>query len=144
MPKSPQEIPPGSHLTGRGLWAEYALSRTPIRTVLWELADEGVVVVSPRWGVFVAEWTTVDAAEVISLRALLESHAAGRAAHSRSDSQLEELNRLCDRMDTLAEKQVDGYRPEIAELNHEVHLLILESAASPRLFNIAKDLALAP
>lgn len=137
-------IPPGSHLTERGLSEEYAISRTPIRTVLRELADEGLVVVSPHRGVFVAEWTNTDAAEVMSIRALLESHAAGLAAHSRSDSQLEELNRLCDRMDAIAQNQRDGYRAEIAELNHELHLLILEAAASPRLFNIAKDLALAP
>ena len=137
-------LPPGSHLTERGLCAEYAISRTPIRAVLRELADEGLVVVSPNRGVFVAEWTNTDAAEVMSIRALLESHAAGLAAHSRSDSQLEELNRLCDRMDSIAANQADGYRAEIAELNHELHLLILESAASPRLFNIAKDLALAP
>ncbi len=137
-------LPPGSHLTERALSEEYALSRTPIRTVLRELADEGLVVVSPNRGVFVAEWTNADAAEVMSIRALLESHAAGLAAHSRSVSQLEELNRLCDRMDELAQQQADGYRAEIAELNHELHLLILASAASPRLFNIAKDLALAP
>lgn len=137
-------LPPGSHLTERALSEEYAISRTPIRTVLRELADEGLVVVSPHRGVFVAEWTNADAAEVMSIRALLEAHAAGLAAHSRSDSQLEELNRLCDRMDALADKQGDGFRAEIAELNHELHLLILESAASPRLFNIAKDLALAP
>jgi DNA-binding GntR family transcriptional regulator len=80
----------------------------------------------------------------MSIRALLESHAAGLAAHSRSDSQLEELNRLCDHMDELADNQSEGYRTKIAELNHELHLLTLESAASPRLFNIAKDLVLAP
>lgn len=138
------KLPPGSHLTERGLCTEYSLSRTPIRTVLRELADEGLVVVSPNRGVFVAEWTNADAAEVMSIRALLEAHAAGLAAHSRSDSQVEELNRLCDRMDELARNQQDGYRAEIAELNHQLHLLILEAAASPRLFNIAKDLALAP
>lgn len=138
------KLPPGSHLTERGLCAEYEISRTPIRAVLRELAAEGLVVVSPNRGVFVAEWTNTDAAEVMSIRALLEAHAAGLAAHSRSDSQIEELNRLCDRMDQIARSQKDGYRSEIAELNHELHLLILESAASPRLFNIAKDLALAP
>jgi DNA-binding GntR family transcriptional regulator len=47
-------------------------------------------------------------------------------------------------MEEIARNQHDGYRAEIAELNHELHLLIFESAASPRLFNIAKDLALAP
>jgi DNA-binding GntR family transcriptional regulator len=138
------KLPPGSHLTERGLCEEYAISRTPIRSVLRELADEGLVVVSPNRGVFVAEWTNTDAAEVMSIRALLEAHAAGLAAHSRSDSQLEELNRLCDRMEEIARSQRNGYRAEIAELNHELHLLILESAASPRLFKIAKDLALAP
>lgn len=48
-------LPPGSHLTERALSEEYAISRTPIRTVLRELADEGLVVVAPHRGVFVAE-----------------------------------------------------------------------------------------
>ncbi|WP_105030343.1 GntR family transcriptional regulator [Arthrobacter ruber] len=138
------KLPPGSHLTERALCTEYAVSRTPIRTVLRELANEGLVVVAPHRGVFVAEWTNADAAEVMAIRSLLESHAAGLAAHSRTDSHLEELDRLCASMETLAENQPEGFRAQIAELNHKLHLLILESAASPRLFNIAKDLALAP
>ncbi|MEN8582587.1 hypothetical protein ABFP37_07745 [Burkholderia sp. RS01] len=36
----------------------------------------------------------------------------------------------CDRMEEIARNQHDGYRAEIAELNHELHLLIFESAAS--------------
>ncbi|MDF9277597.1 GntR family transcriptional regulator [Arthrobacter sp. EH-1B-1] len=138
------KIPPGSHLTERDLCAEYGVSRTPIRSALRKLADEGLVVISPHRGVFVAEWTNADAAEVMSIRALLESHAAGLAARNRSESQIETLNQLCDRMEVLVDEQPDGYRAEVAELNHELHLLILEAAASPRLFNIVKDLALAP
>jgi DNA-binding GntR family transcriptional regulator len=137
-------IPPGSHLTERGLAEEYSLSRTPIRTILRELAEQGLVVVSPNRGVFVAEWTNTDAAEVMSIRALLESHAAFLAARNRTDAQIEALVRLCDRMDALENGKHDGYRAEIAALNHELHLLLLEAAASPRLFNIAKDLAMAP
>lgn len=137
-------IPPGSHLTERGLAEEYEISRTPVRSILRELADQGLVTVAPNRGVFVAEWTTSDAAEVMSIRALLESHAAKLAAENRTAEQMENLSSLCDRMDALEETKNNGYRAEIASLNHELHLLILEAAASPRLFNIAKDLAMAP
>src|SRR4051794_9843844 len=94
-------IPPGSHLTERSLAEEYDISRTPVRSILRELADEGLVTITPNRGVFVAEWTTEDAAEVMSIRALLESHAAKLAAQNRTTEQLQDLSGLCDRMDAL-------------------------------------------
>jgi len=137
-------IAPGSHLTESALAEEYAVSRSPVRAALRELADEGLVSVEPNRGAFVTEWTTSDAAEVMEIRALLEAHGAALAAARRGDGHLRTLRGLCDRMDQLDEDRPAEYRVAIAELNHTFHLTFLEAAASPRLFNITKDLALAP
>lgn len=137
-------IPAGGHLVEGDLTAEFGLSRTPIRSILRTLADEGLVVIEPHRGAFVAEWTTTDAAEVMSIRAMLEAHAAALAAERRTEDQLATMNHLCDTMDELNHDQPAGYRTKIAQLNHDFHLAILEAAASPRLFNIGKDLAMAP
>ena len=138
------KIQPGSHLTEATLAAEYALSRTPIRAALRALAGEGLIVIEPHRGAFIAEWTTADAAEVMEIRALLESHAASLAALRRTPEQLQQLTQLCEQMDQLERERPKNFRAHIAELNQHLHRLILVTAASPRLFNIAKDLASAP
>ena len=138
------KIPPGAHLAESALATEYAISRTPVRAALRALAGEGLIVIEPHRGAFVAEWTTADAAEVMQIRSMLESYGASLAALRRTPEQLEQLSHLCDTMDLLERERPKNFRAQIAELNHQLHLLILEAAASPRLFNIAKDLALAP
>lgn len=137
-------IAPGSHLTETELAAEYNLSRSPIRKALRELSVEGLVVLEPNRGAFVAEWTTSDAAETMEIRALLEGHGARLAALNRKPEHLADLADLCDRMEALYAAKEPEFRTHISELNHELHLLILEAAASPRLFTIAKDLVRAP
>lgn len=137
-------IPPGSHLTETDLADEYDLSRSPIRKALRELSAEGLVVLEPHRGAFVAEWTTKDAAEIMEIRALLEGQGARLAATKRTTDQLDALTELNARMLQLNRDRPDGYRTHISELNHEFHLLILQTASAPRLYAIAKDLALAP
>jgi DNA-binding GntR family transcriptional regulator len=137
-------IPPGGHLVESELTTEFGVSRTPIRSALRTLADEGLVVLEPNRGAFVAEWTSAYAAEVMTIRALLEALGAELAAQHRTQAQLAAMTSLCSEMDELNAHQPKGYRGEIAQLNHEFHLAILAAAASPRLYNIAKDLALAP
>lgn len=137
-------VAPGAHLTEIALAAEYGTSRTPIRWTLQELAREGLVVIEPNRGAFVAEWTTEDAAEVMTLRALLESRAAALAASRITADMQAQLMELCDEMDRLAADRPSGFRDQIASLNSDFHLAVLRAAASPRLFNIAKDLANVP
>lgn len=137
-------IAPGSHLTEAALADEFSVSRSPVRAALRELAAEGLVAVEPNRGAFVTEWTTSDAAEVMEIRALLESHGASLAAVRRGSGHLATLRDLCDQMEHLNRDRPSEYRVRIAELNHAFHLAFLEAAASPRLFNITKDLALAP
>jgi DNA-binding GntR family transcriptional regulator len=137
-------LPPGGHIVETDLTTEFGLSRTPIRSVLRTLADEGLVVIEPNRGAFVAEWTSSDAAEVMSIRSVLEALGAELAAQRRTEAQLAAMTTLCRQMDNLNEHQPKGFRGKIAELNHEFHLAILAASASPRLYNIAKDLALAP
>jgi len=137
-------IAPGGHLTEAGLAETYELSRTPIRWILRQLANEGLVTVEPNRGAFVAEWIGDDAAEVMAIRALLESRAAGLAAQRSTPAQRVRLKDLRDQMEDLWHSEPEGFRNSIAVLNHEFHLAVLESAASPRLYNSAKDLVVAP
>lgn len=138
------QLAPGEHLIEDNLRAQFDVSRTPVRTALRRLSDDGLVTIEPNRGAFVASWTTSDAAEVMAIRALLEPFAAQLAAERRTDEQLADLTRLCNTMDACATERAPHFRDELARRNHELHTLILQSAASPRLYNIAINLARAP
>src|SRR5882672_3971063 len=132
---------PGSHLTEAELSTELDVSRTPVRAALRKLGEDGLVKVVPNRGAFVAEWTRSDIDEVYQLRSLLESRAAGLAAERRSEENVRDLASLTEEMGHLVRERRSGYRDELMRNNREFHLLILESARSPRLFSIGRALA---
>lgn len=137
-------LAPGAHLVEENLCTQYGVSRTPVRTALRRLSDDGLVSVEPRRGAFVASWTSDDAAEVMAIRAMLEPYAAGLAAQHRSPEDLAVLCELCHVMDDTERRRPANFREILAQRNHELHLTILRSAASPRLYGIAANLAQAP
>jgi len=138
------QLSPGAHLVEDTLSAQYGVSRTPVRNALRRLGDEGLVTVEPNRGAFVASWTNDDTAEVMSIRAMLESHAAALAAERRTDEQLSRMFGLCEAMEECERKRKKDFRDALAHQNHDFHTLILESAASPRLFHITANLTRAP
>jgi len=137
-------LAPGAHLVEDTLSAQYGVSRTPVRNALRRLGDDGLVTVEPNRGAFVASWNNDDTAEVMSIRAMLEAHGAALAAERRRPEQLARMAQLCDQMDKCERERKKNFRDELAQLNHEFHLAILEASASPRLYNIAANLAQAP
>ncbi|MDA3626095.1 GntR family transcriptional regulator [Saccharopolyspora oryzae] len=137
-------LAPGEHLVEDNLRTEYGVSRTPVRNALRRLAENGLVTIEANRGAFVASWTSDDAAEVMSIRALLEPHAAALAAERRSDEQLNRLLEICATMEECERRRASDFRDELARQNHELHTTVLESAASPRLYSIAANLTRAP
>jgi len=125
--------PPGAQLKEEHIARELGLSRTPVRAALKRLIDDGLAAFEAGRGVRVAEWTDGDILETYHLRALLEAHAAQRAAQ-RGDpaviATLEQLNR-----DMAAGIAKGG--PEAAQklqaINSRFHRTILEGSGSPRL-----------
>ena len=88
------ELAPGSIVNERELMERLALGRTPVREALRALAQEGLVDVYPRRGIFVS---TVDAGDLASLsevRRELESYAARVAAERASDIERQEAAAL--------------------------------------------------
>jgi DNA-binding GntR family transcriptional regulator len=138
------QLAPGAHLVEDTLSAQYGVSRTPIRNALRRLGEDGLVMVEPNRGAFVASWTSDDTAEVMSIRAMLESHAAALAAERRTPEQLARMLEICESMEECERARPDDFRDELAHQNHDFHLTILESSASPRLYNITANLTRAP
>lgn len=71
---------PGSMVNERALTHELGLGRTPVREALRRLADENLVEVYPRRGIFVSNIEARDLASISEVRAELEGFAARLAA----------------------------------------------------------------
>ncbi|OLM17055.1 MULTISPECIES: GntR family transcriptional regulator [unclassified Pseudonocardia] len=134
------EFRPGDKLAESSLAQRLDLSRTPVREALRRLSLDGLVEIEANRGARVIRWDADDLGEVFALRAVLESHAAGRAAELRTDEQLARIERALTAMDALG----DRTDPEAIERrsvhNAELHDGIVEAARSPRLPQLLQQL----
>ncbi|PVZ08531.1 GntR family transcriptional regulator [Actinomycetospora cinnamomea] len=122
---------PGARLREEEIAERFGVSRTPVREALRRLEADGLVVVTPRRGAEVVRWRDDDVAELVELRALLEGHAARRAAID-GGVDLVVLRELCERMEAHAEGDAEtrGERgaDEITRLNMELHRTVHRAA----------------
>lgn len=76
-------LTPGQHLVEAELAESLGVSRQPIREALQRLQTAGWVDLRPSQGAFVHSPTTDECAQLLSVRALLETHSArGAAQHA--------------------------------------------------------------
>jgi DNA-binding GntR family transcriptional regulator len=123
---------PGEQMREEQLAELCGVSRTPVRDALRRLEAELFVVRSGSQRTFVADWSHEDVDEMFTLRGMIESHAAARAAARISAAAIEELRRLNHAIETAIRSE----RPDVQtflEHNRVFHSIILEAAASPRL-----------
>jgi DNA-binding GntR family transcriptional regulator len=74
------EYKPGEFVSEKGLAKSLAISRTPIREALHQLASQGLVRRVPHVGSFVARLSYQVVKEIMEVREALEGRAAGLAA----------------------------------------------------------------
>jgi DNA-binding GntR family transcriptional regulator len=92
------ELAPGAVIDERELMQRLGLGRTPVREALRQLAQEQLVEVFPRRGMFVTGVDVRDLARISEVRAALEPEAARLAAERATD---EERDRLADLSDQI-------------------------------------------
>jgi DNA-binding GntR family transcriptional regulator len=137
-------FPLGARLPEEDLAARAGVSRTPVREALRQLAAEGFVTFAPNRGAQVASWSDDDLDEIFQLRALLESHAAARAARRMDASRLLALHELADGMDEAARRGTPAALDRIAALNNRFHRTILAAADSQRLHAMLDTVIVVP
>ena len=124
-------------LDERSLADQLGISRTPVREAVARLAQEGLVEVVPRKGVFIVRKTREEILQTITVWAALESMAARRAAEIASNREIGALERLvADYEAGDARARVDEY----AEANIRFHQAILEAGHCAMLKDIADGL----
>ena len=112
------ELAPGSLISEIELMATLGLGRTPVREALRTLANEHLVEVYPRRGMFVAGIDTRDLAALNEIRCELEPFAARLAATRSSDEDRAATNQLLDELDSL------GHNPDphaLMEIDQRMH-----------------------
>lgn len=125
-------LPAGAQLGEEALAERCGVSRTPIRDALRRLEGELLVKRSGTQRTFVADWSLDDVGDAFELRAMLEGHAARRAAERMSDAllvRLRDANRALGMAVRANPPDIEGF----LEGNREFHAIILQAAASPRL-----------
>jgi DNA-binding GntR family transcriptional regulator len=92
------ELAPGSLIDERQLVETLGIGRTPVREALRRLAQEQLVEVFPRRGMFVTGVDVRDLARISEVRAALEPEAARLAAERATDEERNELASLSDQI----------------------------------------------
>jgi DNA-binding GntR family transcriptional regulator len=118
------ELRPGSLISERDLMERLRVGRTPTREALQRLAQEKLVEVYPRRGMFVATVEIRDLTAISEVRAELESHAARLAAERATDEERAELEALVFEVVERGHGDVRG----LMDLDQRVHRHIYQCA----------------
>ncbi|MCL6588752.1 MAG: GntR family transcriptional regulator [Firmicutes bacterium] len=129
---------PGERLMEIQLAEEMGVSRTPVREAIRKLELEGLVVMLPRKGAYVAGLSLKDIADVFEIRGALEGLAAELAAERITDDELEELERYLVRI--TEEIETGGDLAKVVEIDTDFHTLLYKASRNHRLSQIINNL----
>jgi DNA-binding GntR family transcriptional regulator len=113
------ELGPGALIDERQLVETLGIGRTPVREALRRLAQEQLVEVFPRRGMFVTGVDVRDLARISEVRAALEPEAARLAAERATDAERDELASLGDQIKAGA---------DLMGLDERIHRTIYSAA----------------
>ena len=127
-----QVLKPGERLMEIQLADEMGVSRTPVREAIRKLELEGLVVMVPRKGAYVAGVSMKDIHEVYEVRSALEMLAVTLAAERITEEELDALERQVLR-ESEEEKADDGDLDSIIYIDSSFHDIIYQAAHNQRL-----------
>jgi DNA-binding GntR family transcriptional regulator len=118
---------PGDAISERDLTDRLGIGRTPIREALRQLAQERLVEVYPRRGMFVTTVDVRDLARLCEVRAVLEPEAARLAAERATQDDLNEIGGLLEELES-GRRRSDRL---LIDLDERIHRTIYRSAHNP-------------
>lgn len=128
------ELAPGARIAELALVERLGASRTPIRTALARLQDEGLLATLPGGGYAVKDFSEADIRDAIEIRGTLEGLAARLAAERGvAAAVLADVHDCLDGIDALLApaKLSERAFSQYAEQNARFHGLIAEMSGSP-------------
>ena len=128
-----QVLKPGERLMEIQLADEMGVSRTPVREAIRKLELEGLVVMVPRKGAYVAGVSMKDIHEVYEVRSALEMLAVTLAAERITEEELDALERQVLRESEEEDRQDGSDLDNIIYIDSSFHDIIYQAAHNQRL-----------
>ncbi len=130
-------LPPGERLMEIPLAEELGVSRTPIREAIRILEQEGLIVMIPRRGTYVADMSLKDVTEVFELRSILEELAAELAAERITNEEIEALEQhLVEIGNYMNENNLD----KVVQADILFHEILYKASRNDRLVEMIHNL----
>lgn len=127
----------GQRLMEVQLAEQLGVSRTPIREAIRKLELEGLVVMLPRKGAYVANMSFKDLIDVLEIRASLEGLAASLASERLRDEDIVELERIEKEFEkSVREANIDNVLKKDVEFHEKIFLM----ANNKKLYNLTTSL----
>jgi DNA-binding GntR family transcriptional regulator len=131
------KLRPGERLDEQSLAARFAVSRTPIREALMQLASTGLVDLQARRGAFVASLSFKDVIERFEVMAALEGMCGSLAARRITEAEQQDLEKAHeDCIREASQDNADAYY----YANERFHLTIYEACQNAFLAEQARQL----
>ncbi|HEY8464740.1 MAG TPA: GntR family transcriptional regulator [Bacillota bacterium] len=131
------QLSPGERLMEIQLAEEMGVSRTPVREAIRKLEREGLVVMVPRKGAYVAGLSIKDVTDVFEIRGALEGLAAELAAERITEEELENLERYLVK---IAADIEEGELSRVVQTDTDFHTLLYQSSHNNHLSQIINNL----
>ncbi len=130
-------LKPGERLMEVQLAEKLGVSRTPVREAIRKLELEGLIIMVPRKGAYVADVSLEDILDVLEIRQSLEGLAAKLASNRITDKeivQLKETEEECRK--NLEENNLDGF----IENDIKLHDIIFKATRNRKLITLSDSL----
>ena len=121
------EMLPGTRVGQEWLAAKFGASRIPVREALRQLQTEGLVVLAPNRGAWIADVTSQESIEVYKIREVLEPLAIAESVPHLSDEDIAALDEMVQRLESCDSIQ------EYISLDRQFHLKTYSRAPLPQL-----------
>jgi len=106
------ELSSGAKLVEASFTNRLNISRAGVREAFRALEEAGLVRLEKNRGAYVRDFSKTEAVELFEMRSCLEEMAGRRLAEKITDQQIEELQRLNERLSAFAKKSaIDQYYP---------------------------------
>ena len=127
----------GDALTEMSLCKKLGVSRTPVRSALHRLSEEGLIEVAPNRGAIVVGMNDEDLADIYKIRIRLEGLASSMAAERMND---EEKRALAETVELSEFYLGKGDVEKLKELDTSFHIIIYKASGSRTLSKILSEL----
>lgn len=129
------ELKPGARIEPNDIAKELDVSVTPVREALYKLSQQGLIVVKPYVGFFVASLSPRDIEELFDLRRSLELLALD---YVMRDPDVNRINQLLEKASCVATKAGEELAQAIRDFDEEFHVnFLIKSSGNAWLSRLA-------